>query len=154
MGHFRELAPRRVSFVGPQIAGEALAVAKRGIDEAGYKVETVVHIFTTGQLSDKSIWEPCRQGLSQTIRNAKAIGANSIYMLTGGRGPLTWEEAADAFAEAVAPGREEARAAGVKLLIEPAPILYANMHLAHSLRDTVQLAEIADIGVCIDVFPI
>jgi sugar phosphate isomerase/epimerase len=154
ISHFRELAPRRVSFVGPQIAGEALAVAKRGIDEAGYKVETVVHIFTTNQLSDKSIWEPSRKGLSQSIQNAKAIGANSIYMLTGGRGPLTWEEAADAFAEAIAPCRDEAKAAGVKLLIEPAPILYANMHLAHTLRDTVLLAEIADIGVCIDVFPI
>ncbi|HKY89474.1 MAG TPA: TIM barrel protein, partial [Nevskiaceae bacterium] len=33
-----------------------------------------------------------------------------------------------------------------------APPLYADVHLAHSLRDTVTLAQMAGIGVCIDLF--
>jgi sugar phosphate isomerase/epimerase len=152
--HFAELAPRRVSFVSQQITGENLPETQRRLKATDYKVETVTHIFMPGQLSDRSGWDAARAGLSDTIQAAKAIGANSIYMLTGGRGPLTWEDAADAFAEAVAPCNAEAKAAGVKLLIEPAPMLYAAFHIAHSLRDTVLLAEIADIGVCMDVFPI
>ena len=51
----------------------------------------------------------------------------------------------------VAPGAQRARDAGIALLIENAPPAYADIHIAHSLRDTVLLAELADIGVCIDL---
>jgi sugar phosphate isomerase/epimerase len=37
-------------------------------------------------------------------------------------------------------------------MIETASPLYADAHLVHSLRDTVELAEIAGLGVCIDLF--
>jgi sugar phosphate isomerase/epimerase len=37
-------------------------------------------------------------------------------------------------------------------MIENAPPQYADLHIAHSLRDTVTLAEMAGIGVCIDLF--
>ena len=154
LGHLRELKPRLVSFVSPQISGASLDLAKKAVDENGWGVATVTHIFTMGQLDDEAACEAGRKGLSQAIKGAAAIGAKTIYMLTGGRGAMTWEQAAEAFAKAIAPCRAEAKAAGVVLLIEPAPILYANMHLAHSLRDTVLLAEIADIGVCADIFPI
>jgi sugar phosphate isomerase/epimerase len=151
--HFRELAPHRVSFVAQQVTGEATPEAQQRLKAGGYKVETVTQMFIGGPVSDRSLWEPARQGMMEAIKAAKAIDAKSIYMLTGGRGPLTWEEAADAFAEAIAPCNAEAKAAGVELLIEPAPMLYAGFHLAHSARDTFQLAEIADIGVCLDLFP-
>ena len=38
------------------------------------------------------------------------------------------------------------------LAIENASSLYADIHLAHTLRDTVALAEMGDLSVCIDVF--
>src|SRR6202012_6196074 len=44
------------------------------------------------------------------------------------------------------------RGAGIPLMIENAPPLYADSHIAHSLRDAVTLAEIADVGVCIEFF--
>ena len=37
-------------------------------------------------------------------------------------------------------------------MIENALPLYADYHIAHSLRDTLALAEMAGIGVCIDLF--
>jgi hypothetical protein len=37
-------------------------------------------------------------------------------------------------------------------MIENASPLYADIHIAHTLRDTVTLAELAGIGVCIDLF--
>jgi sugar phosphate isomerase/epimerase len=74
-------------------------------------------------------------------------------MVTGGRpSHMRWEEAAEIFAAIVAPVLPEAREAGVQILIEPAPFVYSVVHLAHSLRDTVKLAELAGIGVCIDIF--
>ena len=30
--------------------------------------------------------------------------------------------------------------------------LYADIHIAHSLRDTIALAEMAGLGVCIELF--
>lgn len=153
MGHFRELAPHRVSFVAQQVAGAALPEAKQRLAGSRYKIENVTHMFGAA-LADKATWESARKALSETIKVAQALSAQSIYMLTGGRGSLTWEEAAEAFSEAIAPCRDEAKAAGIALMIEPAPVVYADMHIAHNLRDTTLLAEIADIGICLDIFPV
>ena len=49
---------------------------------------------------------------------------------------------------------ERADAAGVSLLTEGSSALNAHMHLAHSLRDTIALAELAGIGVNIDIYNI
>jgi len=73
-------------------------------------------------------------------------------MLTGGHGGRSWEEDAQHFCEAIAPCVEQARAAGVALAVENASSLYADLHIAHTLADTVALAEMADIGVCVELF--
>jgi sugar phosphate isomerase/epimerase len=73
-------------------------------------------------------------------------------MLTGGHGRLTWEQGAEAFSAAVAPCVAQARDAGISLGIENASTLYADLHIAHSLRDTVALAEQAGIGICMDLY--
>jgi sugar phosphate isomerase/epimerase len=73
-------------------------------------------------------------------------------MLTGGRGALAWQQAADRFCAMIAPCVEHAKRAGVALAIENASSLYADIHLAHTLRDTVTLAEMSGLGVCIELF--
>ncbi len=52
----------------------------------------------------------------------------------------------------VAPCAARAESAGVALAIENASSLYADIHIAHTLRDTVTLAEMAGLSVCIDLF--
>src|SRR5215831_8017527 len=37
-----------------------------------------------------------------------ALGAKSIYLLTGGRGSLSWEQAAERFIRLIAPGKQAA----------------------------------------------
>jgi sugar phosphate isomerase/epimerase len=64
---------------------------------------------------------------------------------------LTWEQAAERFAVLVAPCREQAAAAGVRLLVENASVFNADIHIAHTLTDTITLAELAGIGVCMDL---
>ena len=61
-----------------------------------YAVEAVYHLFGAGA------------ELSRLIDAAAATGARCIYMLTGGRGGLTWEQAA----AQVEQGRWTALAAG------------------------------------------
>jgi sugar phosphate isomerase/epimerase len=73
-------------------------------------------------------------------------------MVTGGRGDGSFEQAAEWFARAIEPCIPLAKAAGVPLLVECSPPLYDHSHLCHSLRDTVILAEHANIGVCADLF--
>lgn len=152
---WRELGAQRISFVTYEAfqAGEERA---RGIvKEGNYRVATCSHGFHMGPLpDDEEGWRPARDELSRAIRFAKSVGAQSIYMVTGGRGNRSWEEAAEIFSAAIAPCVAESRDAGVSILIETAPFIYAGVHLVHTLRDTVALAEMANIGVCIDLFSV
>jgi sugar phosphate isomerase/epimerase len=153
-GHWRALDAHRVSFVSPTVLAKDLSPVQRALAAGDHVVETITHVFLPGQhlSSDPASWQAGREHLSTLIQRARTLGARSIYLITGGHGALTWEEAADAFSAAVAPCAAQARDAGIALMIENAPPLYADVHLAHSLRDTVTLAETAGIGVCIDLF--
>lgn len=150
--YWRDLAPNRVS-ITTMLTGEHGDEAVRQAI-GGRKVETCSHALLMGPLSpDEADWAKPRADLSAAIRYAQSIGARSIYMVTGGRQRhQRWEAAAEIFAAILAPVLPEAKAAGVPILIEPAPFVYSPVHLSHSLRDTVTLAEMAGIGVCIDLF--
>jgi sugar phosphate isomerase/epimerase len=130
------------------------AVARAGIEAGGYSVETIFHPFLIGKQLEGSeeLWPQERDRLSQAIRLTADVGGRSIYISTGGHGALTWEQSADLFSAAIAPCVAEAKAAGVQLMIENTPQLNAHIHIAHSLRDAVTLAEMAGIDVCMDLY--
>lgn len=135
--HWRELGVTRLSLIDSQLDEPGLQDVITG---EGYSVETVFHLFSTAD------------ALSRRIDDAARIGARSVYMLTGGRDGASWDEAADRFCAAVAPCVEYAARTGVALAIENASGLYADLHIAHTLADTLELAEMAGLGVCIDLF--
>ncbi len=145
---------RRIGFISPALmAPGGLAEARSALRGEDIAVETVAHVFRAGHLCpDRHQWQESRESLARLIDVAAALGARSIYMLTGGHGGLRWEEAADCFCEAIAPCVDQARAAGIGLAIENASSLYAEIHIAHSLADTIALAELAGVGVCIELF--
>ncbi|MDV3130584.1 sugar phosphate isomerase/epimerase family protein [Mycobacterium sp. 29Ha] len=127
----------RLSLIDSQLGEPGLVPL---IEQHGYSVDTVYHLFESGDQ------------LSRVIENAAALGTRVVYMLTGGRGELDWGQAAERFCAAVAPCLREAEHADVALAIENASALYADIHIAHTLRDTITLAEMAGVGVCIDLF--
>ncbi len=152
--HWRDLGATRGSIVSLMLDSEPVEQARRALREADCQLETVVHPFMPGQPLelDEASWRAPRQRLDRALDAAAELGARSVYLTTGGHGSGTWEDSARAFAEAVAPGVARARELGLQLMIENAPALYADLHIAHSLRDTLTLAEMADVGVCIDLY--
>ncbi|BBZ72680.1 sugar phosphate isomerase/epimerase family protein [Mycobacterium paraseoulense] len=145
--HWAALGVSRLSILDSQLLEPNFPMLLHG---NAYAVEAVYHLFAGGRLSSDS--HAARDALSAVIDAAAAVGARTVYLLTGGRGDLTWAQAADRFCAMVAPCVAQAEAAGVALAIENASSLYADIHLAHTLRDTVTLAEMGGLGVCIDVF--
>src|SRR5262245_4565341 len=118
---------------------------------SGFEVETMVHL-NLKRFDDEAQIGSFQKELSRTLGAAKVLGARTVYTTSGARGTLTWEETAQRFCSAIAPCAEEARRAGVELLVEPAPTLYAEFYFTHTLRDAVLLAEQAGVGVVIDIF--
>lgn len=122
----------------------------RHIGDAGLEIATLTHrAFGFATAEDE---ENARARLARTIGIAGEIGARTIIMTTGGRGPLAWNEAADRFAESIAPCVAIADAAGIRLGIEPTSHLYADASIVHRLADTVTVARKADISVIPDIF--
>jgi sugar phosphate isomerase/epimerase len=132
-----ELGLTRLSLIDSQLGEPGVAQL---IEQNGYSVDTVYHLFESGD------------SLSRVIETAAGVGTRVVYMLTGGRRESNWEQAAERFCAAIAPCVREAQQAGVALAIENASALYADIHFAHTLQDTITLAEMAGVGVCIDLF--
>ncbi|HEX7852752.1 MAG TPA: TIM barrel protein [Sphingobium sp.] len=147
------MGARQLTLISPSLLAEGVAGVRAALAGRDLRAVNVAHGFSAGPpLSDRAGWDAARDTLNRVIDSSAELGIDTIYMLTGGRGPLGWEDAADAFAEAVRPCIERGRAAGVSVAIENASGLYADIHLAHSLADTIRLAEIANTDICIETY--
>lgn len=129
-----------------------LDAVKAAAESGGPRTSTINHPFATFPNLDKDSGEATRK-LHDAIETAASVGAREIYMQTGGRGSLDWEQAAARFTELLAPGKEAARAKGIRLSIENASPFNIDIHIAHTLADTILLAEMAEIDVCLDLQP-
>ena len=153
-GYWRELGAHRVSLVSHLLLEEGLSAAQEALQASRCTVESITHPFLPGRHLEprEESWRDARDTLSRLIQTAKSLGARSIYMLTGGHGALTWEEAAEVFRTAIAPCVIQANEAGIALMVENSAVAYADTHIAHTLRDATTLAELAGVGVCMDLF--
>ena len=150
-GYWRELGAHRVSLVSNQLFEPSLPAA---LESSHCTLESITHPFLPGRHLEprEESWREARDTLARVIETAHALGARSIYMLTGGHGSLNWEDAAEVFRSAIAPCVNQAREAGIALLVENSAAAYADTHIAHTLRDAATLAELAGVGVCMDLF--
>jgi sugar phosphate isomerase/epimerase len=124
--------------------------ARAALAETRVQVGTVNHTFAVHPDLEADTGQ-AEAGLRSAIAMAAELGAGAIYLISGGRGGLDWEAAAARFAALIAPCRDVAKAAGVRLLVENANGFNADIHIAHTLPDVIALAEEAGIGVCIDL---
>jgi sugar phosphate isomerase/epimerase len=151
IGHCRAIGVQPMTLVTPvlMLPGELLET-ERALAAGGPRVETVNHPFGIFPDLDRDSGEATKK-LLQAIEIAASLGAPNIYVVSGGRGSLSWEQAAQRFAELIAPCRVAAGDRGIKLLVETASSFNIDIHMAHTLTDTIRLAEIAGLGVCIDL---
>jgi sugar phosphate isomerase/epimerase len=151
IAHCRSLGVQEMTLVTPLLfqPGETEA-ALEALASGGTRCHTVNHPFAMGRTLD-TVGEEETEGLLRAIDIAAALGAPNLYLVSGGRGSLLWDQAAERFAQLIAPCLGPARDKGVCLLVETASHLNADMHFAHTLDDTIRLAEIAGIGICIEL---
>jgi sugar phosphate isomerase/epimerase len=144
------LGARGISPDLEQVTEAGVAASAALLRNSGLAVATLTHRAFGFATTDET--SAARDRLMRTILIAGEIGAQNIIMTTGGREAHSWVDAAQRFAEAVAPCAEAARTAGIGLGIEPTSHLYADVSIAHRLSDTVTLAKMAGIAVMIDLF--
>ncbi len=151
IAHARAIGVGHVTLVTQKLFQPAeMEAALAQLALGGVDATTVNHVFGVFPDLERDAGEAGRQ-LIRAIDAAAAVGAEQIYLISGGRGRLTWEQGADRFAELIAPCLDHAAAKGVRLLVENASAMNADMHMAHTLPDAVKLAETAGIGVCIEL---
>lgn len=147
----REIGVGNATLVTPVLSrpGEVEA-ARAALAATGVRAATVNHVFGIHPNLETDTGEAAAR-LLEAIDMAATLGASAIYLISGGRGRLSWEDAAARFAALLAPCREAAQAKGVRLLVENASALNVDIHMAHTLADAITLAETAGIGVCIEL---
>jgi sugar phosphate isomerase/epimerase len=138
----------------PEITDLDTVGAKRAsqlLSNVGLKVAAVTHrAFGFAEPAEAA---KQRSRLLKTIDMCHAIDAPAICLTTGGRGQLTWSDAAARFCEEIRPCVEAAASARVALGIEPTSHLYADISFVHRLMDVVTLAKQANVKVGVDLFP-
>ena len=127
-----------------------LAVVERALAGGGPRVGCINHVFAVHPDLECDSGKAASE-LTRAIDVARDLGCNQIYLLSGGRGGLDWEGAAARFAELIAPLRDYGEQWGVRLLVENAAALNADIHIAHTLPDAILLAETAGIGLCLEL---
>lgn len=100
-------------------------------------------------LDEPRQWDEGRQRLEALFGAAEHLGAPVVAITPGPARQLSWDEAAAALAEAVRP--VVAAHPGTTLAVEHAHALRVDLGFLHSLADAVDLAELADVSVCMEV---
>jgi sugar phosphate isomerase/epimerase len=140
-----------MTLANPHMIGpSALAEMQAALAPGGPRPTVLTAPFAIYPDLERDSGEAARH-LSEAIEAAALLGSEKFYIVSGGRGRLDWEAAAARLAQLIAPCRDLAQQRGIPLLIETANMLNADIHFAHTLDDTVRAAEIAGIGVCIDL---
>jgi sugar phosphate isomerase/epimerase len=151
LDHCRGIGVQHTTLVTPVLLRSGgVDEARRGLAGGGVRIANINHPFALYPDLERDEGQAAQE-LNEVIDIAETLGATNIYLLTGARGALTWEQAANRFGDLLASCRPRADAAGVRLLVENASAFNADIHIAHTLADTMTLATASGIGVCIDV---
>lgn len=103
------------------------------------------------RLAEPATWPGHRDRLLGAIAAAQAVGAGCLGLTTGSAGHLRWEEAADAFGEAMGPVLDAARALSLPVVVEHTNSLRVDVGFVHTLRDMVDFARARHVGVLCEV---
>jgi sugar phosphate isomerase/epimerase len=127
---------------------EAVADAGR---RHGVQVVTTTALARFDLTEGADVAEQARRA-REDIDRAAAVGATSVYTLTGPRVYADWADNVDAYARLAADLVGYAADKNVVIAVEPASWLYADLSFVHSFHDAVAFAARAGLSVCLDIF--
>jgi sugar phosphate isomerase/epimerase len=138
------------------VTGTKARAAGTGAVVSAVRRHGVKVVTTTGtlalDLSSGAALAGSRQRVENDIDLAAAVGAPTMYGLTGPRTAARWDACADAYVNAVGDLAGYAAARGVTLAIEPTSWLYADLTFIHTFHDALLVAPRAGMGICLDAF--
>jgi sugar phosphate isomerase/epimerase len=102
-------------------------------------------------LDEPATWPDYQARLLDAMAMMRAIGARVLVLTTGPAGALDWDMAAAALRRVVEPLRAPAHEAGVRIAIENTSPMRLDLSFSTTLRDTVDLAEMLDVSVCMEL---
>ncbi len=150
---WKDLGIDHVALILPKILDVGWDAARDMVLDAGLRVSTIFGPTYRRLDADRSLgwWDEDQPGTVRTIEVAASVGAASVYVCSGAAPTLRWDEAADAFAEMVAPAVARGRELGVPLLIEPTNPLRCDISFVFWQRDAMELARRAATMVMLDL---
>lgn len=131
-------------------AGGGWANYTSRIRDGGFRVANLIGLGPF-RLSDRGGWDEQRDRVRDALDAAEALEAGCIVLTTGPAGALSWEDAADASAEAMAPLLDDAAARGLSIAFEHTNGLRVDIGFLHTLRDAIFFAQRLGVGVCMEI---
>jgi len=149
---WQDIGIDHVALILPKIKDVGWEAAADMVTGAGLRVSTIFGPTYRPLDADRSLgtWDADQAETVRTVEFAASIGAASVYVCSGAAPSLTWDEAAAAFAELVAPAVARSAELGVPLLVEPTNPLRADISFIHWQRDAMDLARRAGTKVMLD----
>jgi len=141
-----------ITAIGASLAKlEAVGIeaGARRLRDAGLRITNLIGIGPF-RLDDPGQWTAQQDRVRAALDAAEAVGAECMILTTGPAGRLTWEDAADALADALDPLITDARARNIPFGLEHTNSLRVDVGFVHTLADVVDLARRLDIGVCVE----
>jgi sugar phosphate isomerase/epimerase len=132
-----DLGIDNVGLISPKLSAAGWDESRRAVLDAGLRV------------SSMSCY---REGIAESLEFSASIGTPVLYTIAGSAGSMPWEEAAAKFCEALAPFVAKAKELGVVLSVEPTNPLRTDVSFLHCVRDAIDLARMADMGVTVDFY--
>jgi sugar phosphate isomerase/epimerase len=150
---WQDLGIEHVALILPKVEEIGWDAARDMITKAGLRVSTMFGPTYRPLDADRSLgwWDADQKGTVDCIEFAASIGAGSVYVCSGGTPTLTWDRAADAFCEMVAPAVARGVEVGVPLLLEPTTPLRVDISFVFWQRDAMDLARQAGTKVMLDL---
>jgi sugar phosphate isomerase/epimerase len=148
-----DLGVDHVALILPKVEEAGWDAARDMVKGAGLRVSTIFGPTYRPLDADRSLgwWDADQEGTVDTVEFAASIGAASVYVCSGGARTLSWDQAAAAFCEFVAPAVKRGNELGVPLLLEPTNPLRADISFIFWQRDAMDLARQAGTKVMLDL---
>ncbi len=150
---WRDLDVGYVGLILPKVVEVGWDTARDEIKSAGLRVSTMFGPTYRRLDADRALgwWDADQKGTVDTVEFVASIGGESIYVCTGAAPSLTWDEAAEAFSEMVAPAVARSKELGVPVLLEPTNPLRSDVSFLFWQRDAMDLARQAGTKVMLDL---